>query len=135
MSNLNGGCLCGDVRYASSAAPVVTSICHCRDCQKMTGSAFVEVVAVPRESFSVSGSLQTFANAGDSGRKLDRKFCPRCGSVVVIEAEGFPGMALIMGGTLDDSTWLNPTMALFCDRAQPWLTINHEMTNFQRMPT
>ena len=40
----------------------------------MTGSAFIEVVAVPRESFSVSGSLRTFANAGDSGRKLDRKF-------------------------------------------------------------
>ena len=73
--------------------------------------------------------------AGDSGRKKYSKFCPRCGTAVVIEAEGFPGMALIMGGTLDDPSWLKPTMALFCDSAQPWLAINHEMTNFPRMPT
>ena len=53
---------------------------------------------------------------------------------MVIEAEGFPGMALIMGGTLDDSSWLKPTMALFCDSAQAW-TINHEMQNYARMPT
>jgi hypothetical protein len=135
MPNMNGGCLCGDLRYSASGDPVVTSICQCRDCQKQTGSVFVEVVAVPNEAFSVQGRLQIFTNAGDSGRKLNRKFCSRCGSVVVIEAEGFPGMALIMGGTLDDPSWLNPTMALFCDSAQPWLTITHEMNRFPRMPS
>jgi hypothetical protein len=134
MPNMNGGCLCGDVRYSASGDPAVTSICQCRDCQKQTGSAFVEVVAVPNQNFSVQGKLQTFTNSGDSGRKLNRKFCPRCGSMVVIEAEGFPGMALIMGGTLDDTSWLNPTMSLFCDSAQPWLAITHEMKRFPRMP-
>ena len=88
---------------------------------------------MPKEVFSVQGRLQTFTNAGDSGRKLDRKFCPRCGSAVFVEAEGFPGMALIMGRTLDDTSWLKPTMALFCDSAQPWLAITHEMKSFPRM--
>lgn len=83
---------------------------------------------------SVQGTLQTFTNTGDSSRKLDRKFCPRCGSPVIVEAEGFPGMALIMGGTLDDTTSLTPTMALFCHAAQPWLAISHEMKSFPRMP-
>jgi hypothetical protein len=95
----------------------------------------VEVVAVPKEAFSVQGRLQTFSHTGDSGRKLDPKFCPRCGSPVFVEAEGFPGMALIMGGTLDDTTSLTPTMALFCDSAQPWLAIGHEMKSFPRMPS
>src|SRR6202047_3403070 len=135
VPNMNGGCLCGDVRYLASGEPVVTSICHCRDCQRRTGSAFVEVVAVPKEAFSVQGRLQTFSNTGDSGRKLDRKFCPRCGSAVFVEAEGSPGMALIMGGTLDDTTSLTPTMALFCDSAQPWLAISHEMKSLPRMPS
>ena len=135
MPSMIGGCLCGDVRYSASGDPVVTSICHCRDCQKQTGSAFVEVVAVPEGALSIQGTLQTFTNAGDSGRKLNRKFCPRCGTAVVIDAEAFPGVALIMGGTLDDPSWLKPTMALFCDSAQPWLAINHGMTNFPRMPT
>ena len=133
MPNMNGGCLCGDVRYSASGEPVVTSICHCRDCQRQTGSALVEVVAVPKEDFSIQGRLQTFTYAGDSGRKKNCEFCPRCGSAVFVEAEGFPGMALIMGGTLDDTSWLRPTMALFCDSAQPWLAITHEMKSFPRM--
>ena len=135
MRNMNGGCLCGDVRYSASSDPVVTSICHCQHCQKQTGSAFVQVVAVPNENFTVAGKLQTFTIAGDSGRNKNSKFCPRCGSVVLVEAEGFPGMTRIMGGTLDDTSWLNPTIALFGDSAQPWVAITHEMKRFPRMPT
>jgi hypothetical protein len=112
----------------------VTSICHCRDCQKQTGSAFMEVIAVPREALTPRGEPRVFTNAGDSGRKLNRSFCPRCGTTVVIEAEGFAGMALVMGGTLDDPSWLRPTMALFCERAQPWLEARPEMETFARMP-
>ncbi len=70
---------------------------------------------MPAETFKLQGKLKTFIIAGDSGRKKYSKFCPRCGTAVVIEAEGFPGMALIMGGTLDDPSWLKPTMALFCE--------------------
>ena len=134
MPNMNGGCLCGDVRYSASGEPAVMSICHCVHCQKLTGSAFVEVVAVSAEAFKLQGKLKTFTIAGDSGRKKHSKFCPRCGTVLVFEAEGFPGMALIMGGTLDDPSCVKPTMALFCDSAQPWLATDHGMTNFRRMP-
>ncbi len=90
---------------------------------------------MPMEAFSIQGRLQTFTYAGDSGRKKNCKFCPRCGSPVFVEAEGFPGMALIMGGTLDDTSWLKPTMALFCDSTLPWLAITHEMKGFPRMPS
>jgi hypothetical protein len=134
MPDMNGGCLCGDVRYSAPGDPVVTSICHCRHCQKQTGSAFVQVVAVPAENFTIQGKLQTFTIAGDSGRNKKNQFCPRCGSVIAIEAEGFPGMVLIMGGTLDDTSRLNPTLALFEASAQPWLGIAHEMKRFPRMP-
>jgi hypothetical protein len=54
--------------------------------------------------------------------------------MVMIEAEGFPGMTLIMGGTLDDTRWLKPTMQLFCDSAQRWLAISPETKNYARMP-
>jgi len=83
-------------------------------------------------SFSIQGRLQTFTNTGDSGRKLDRKFCARCGSAVFVEAEGFPGMALIMGGTLDDTSWLKPTMALFCDSAQHYLALWNALPSVEK---
>ena len=81
MPNMNGGCLCGDVRYSASGEPVVTSICHCRDCQRRTGSAFVEVVAVPKEAFSVQGSFKPSLITGivdenwtaNSARAADRR--------------------------------------------------------------
>ena len=74
-------------------------------------------MAFPAEAFKLQGKLETFTIAGDSGRKKHSKFCPRCGTAVVIKAEGFPDMALIMGGTLDDPSLVKPTMALFCDWA------------------
>jgi hypothetical protein len=134
MPNIKGGCLCGAVRYSASGEPAVTTICQCRDCQRQSGSAFLEIVAVPKQAFSIQGTLETFTYSGDSGRKLHRKFCPRCGSAVFIEADVFPEMAMVLGGTLDDTGWLNPTMAFFRDSAQPWLTISHEMQNFPKMP-
>jgi hypothetical protein len=135
MPNLNGGPLCGDVRYSASNDPVTTSICHCRQCQKQTGSAFVEVVAVNESDFSVQGKPQSFTYVGDSGRKKLSKFCPRCSMVVFIEAEGLAGRVLIMGGTLDDPSWPRPAMALFCEAAQPWIASRREMTECPRMPT
>jgi hypothetical protein len=56
----------------------------------LSGSAFVAVVAVQYEAFTIQGTTDSFTNAGDSGRKLTREFCPRCGSMLAIEAEGFP---------------------------------------------
>ena len=135
MPNMNGGCLCGDVRYAATGEPKVVSICHCSHCQKESGSAFVEVVAVPNEAFTIQGATNAFTNTGDSGRTKTRRFCPRCASILLIEAEGFPGMTLIMGGTFDDTSWLKPTLQLFCDSAQPWIAISEDTTNFARMPT
>jgi hypothetical protein len=134
MPSMNGGCLCGDVRYGATGEPKVMSFCHCSHCQKESGSAFVEVVAVPNEAFTIHGVTNAFTNAGDSGRKKTRRFCPRCASTLLIEAEGFPGMTLIMGGTLDDTSWLKPTMQLFCDSAQPWIAISPDTKNHARMP-
>ena len=135
MPNMDGGCLCGDVRYSATGEPNVISTCHCTDCQKQSGSAFVEVVAVPNDTFMLHGTTHSFTYAGDSGRKKTGSFCPRCGSMLTIYAEGFPGMTLIMGGTLDDTSWLKPTIQLFCDSAQPWVAISRDTKNHPRMPT
>jgi hypothetical protein len=134
MPNLVGGCLCGSLRYSASGEPTATSICHCTDCQKQTGSAFLEVVVVPKTAFSISGQSQQYSNAGESGRKLARVFCPRCASTVMLDVELYPDSALIMAGTLDDASWFRPTVSLFCDSAQPWITMPEDVQKFDRMP-
>src|ERR1700728_4899015 len=70
MASISGGCLCGKVRYSADVDPVFTGICHCRNCQKESGSAFTTVVAVPQPALSVEGDLKTYTDKRDSGQAM-----------------------------------------------------------------
>lgn len=131
---LSGGCLCGQVRYSVEAEPIFVGVCHCRNCQKQTGSAFNIVVAIPKPALSVTGAPRAFADHGDSGKVLSRSFCSQCGSTLFDEAELMPGVVMISAGTLDDASEVAPTMEIFCDSAQPWVQLGGEMQRFPGMP-
>ena len=80
MAAIKGHCACGKVSYESSAdAPAFTGICHCKTCQRSTGSAFSVVLAVPDATLKIDGPLKTFTSQGDSGKSISRRFCPECG--------------------------------------------------------
>src|SRR5262249_17257281 len=119
MQQMVGGCLCGKVRYSAEADPVFTAVCHCKNCQKQAGTSFSVVVAIPDSSFSVTGPLKTFEDTGDSGKPVHRNFCPDCGSPITSVVDAMPGLVFIKAGTLDDSSWLKPTMEVYCDSVQP----------------
>jgi len=87
MAHIEGGCLCGRVRYSADEEPAFVSVCHCADCQKFSGSAFATVVGVPGPALHVSGTLKTFTKTGGSGKLIHRRFCPECGSGIVEEAD------------------------------------------------
>src|SRR5271167_1043659 len=57
---IKGGCLCGAVRYTAEADPTSATVCHCRDCQKFTGSAFAALVRATKEAVTIDGTLKTF---------------------------------------------------------------------------
>src|SRR3954452_2865549 len=76
---IKGGCLCGAVRYTAEADPTSATVCHCRDCQKFTGSIFAALVRVPKESLTIEGTLKIFTSIGGSGNPILRHFCPECG--------------------------------------------------------
>jgi len=69
--------------------------CHCRDCQKFTGSAFAAVIGLPKSAVTVTGALKGFTKRGDSGKPTERLFCPECGASVMDEAEAAPGLVMI----------------------------------------
>lgn len=131
---IEGGCLCGKVRYSADAEPTFVGVCHCKNCQKGTGTAFAVVVALPTPALNVQGSLQTFTGRGDSGKATYRRFCPECGSTLIDEAEVMPNVTMIMAGTLDDASWVKPGMEIFCDSAQPWVQLGGERPRFPKMP-
>lgn len=132
MLHASGGCLCGKVRYTVQAEPVFHALCHCRDCQRFTGSAFVSAIQVPRDGVHVEGELRTVDITGGSGQIIRRHFCPQCGSSVFGEPFLRPGMINVMAGTLDDPSVFHPTAEIFCDDAFSWLHEDEERKRFSR---
>ena len=117
---LSGGCLCGAVRYTYAGEIL-------RDCQRWSGSAFHVGVIVRRSGFTLSGELRTHRTVGDSGRWIDRSFCPTCGTGLlhVLEARG-PDIVVIKAGTLDDPTVVVPDYEIFTRARLPWVSIEAE---------
>ncbi|MGE3283771.1 MAG: GFA family protein [Alphaproteobacteria bacterium] len=134
MPNLTGGCLCGRARYSLSGEPAFSGLCHCRNCQRYTGSAFEAVIAFPSASVSIQGDLKTYNDTGDSGQQVRRRFCPNCGSGVVAEADILPGVSMVLAGTLDDPAAFTPAMEIYSSSAQSWVHAGGERSRFEKMP-
>ncbi len=119
---MDGGCQCGSVRYRVEGEPLGLAVCHCTECQRQSGSAFGMSLAVPSDSFRLlSGELKTFTTVCDSGRTKACTFCQRCGTRIyhqVIEAA-----LSIKPGTLDDTSWLEPSAHYWTKSKQPWVPI------------
>jgi hypothetical protein len=110
---IEGGCLCGKVRYSAEAEPTFVGVCHCKNCQKGIGSAFAIVVAVPKPALSIQGNIKTFDDRGDSGQIMHRRFCPECGASLIDEAQAMPNVVMIQAGTLDDPSWVKPAVEIY----------------------
>ena len=134
MPDIVGGCLCGKVRYSAKGDPAFVGVCHCKDCQKFTGSAFSVVLGVPKPAVSIEGNVATFTKTGDSGKSTYRRFCAACGSSIADEADVMPDIVMLSSGTLDDPSWIKPAMQIYCDSAQPWVHLQGEMQSFPKMP-
>ena len=83
---------------------------------------------------AIQGSPKSYASKGDSGKEVIARFCPNCGSTILSEPALMPGMSIVRAGTLDDTSWLKPTMEIYCDSAQPWVQLGGGMQRFPKMP-
>jgi len=123
-----GGCQCGAVRYAYEGESREVTVCHCRDCQRQSGSAFGMSLFVPPERFRlVQGRPVTFEVLCDSGRTKTCAFSPACGTRIYHQGQG--GIS-IKAGTLDDTSGLRPTPHYWTDRKQGWVQIPEGVSSF-----
>ena len=117
-----GGCQCGQIRYRLEESGGRLTACHCRDCQRQSGSAFGLSLNVPSKALRLlSGKLEKFTVICDSGRTKDCAFCGRCGTRIY-HADG-AGEISIKAGTLDDTSRLRPEAHYWTKRKQPWIEI------------
>ena len=129
-----GGCACGAVRYRVRNAPFRTSVCHCRSCQRRTGSAFGVGIYFRQEDFALlRGELKSYEYRSDeSHRWLRMEFCPNCGTTVSWTAEAFPGGRAVAGGTFDDPDWVRIERHVWTRSAHRWVPIPPEVEKFEK---
>jgi hypothetical protein len=132
---IRGGCLCGAVRYAATVEQAAATVCHCRDCQRFTGSAFATLVAVPKEALTIDGAMRTFSSPGGSGQPLLRHFCSECGASLAEESPSRrPGVLILNVGTFDDPSQAMPAREIFRDDALPWVALSGNWPRFAKGP-
>ena len=134
MTMITGGCLCGAVRYTAEADPTSATVCHCRDCQKFSGSAFAALVRVSKENLTLNGTLKTFSSIGGSGNPLLRHFCPECGSSIAEEPGPRPDIFVLNVGTFDNPAMARPSREIFRDDALPWVEVHGDIQSFAKRP-
>ena len=133
-TRITGGCLCGAVEYTLTVKPMAEVVCHCKDCQKHTGTAFATVIFVAKNHVQITGELQGYESATDAGNVMTRTFCPNCGTHITENTTGFPDVVVLTAGTLDDPSWIKPTAQCFAGRKQPWAYLTDAIQKFDGMP-
>jgi hypothetical protein len=129
-----GGCACGAVRYRVKNSPFRTSVCHCKACQRRTGSAFGVGIYFRDEDFELlRGELKPYSFRSDeSGRWLRMEFCTHCGTTVTWTAEVFPGGRGVAGGTFDDTRWLKIDRHVWTRSAHHWMAFPADVERFEK---
>jgi hypothetical protein len=130
-----GGCLCGAVRYESTGDPVFSLQCHCRDCQRQTGSAYIAAMRVPAAGFRITkGAAKQYVSTSDGGNRVTRAFCGDCGSPIYIQVSTRPDLVGLRVGTLDDPSEFHPEADIFVKSAQPWDHMNPALPKYDTYP-
>jgi hypothetical protein len=118
---VQGRCHCGAIAFEADVDPDRVTICHCTDCQMLTGTAYRTTVQAPFESFVlVQGAPKTYVKTGDSGRRRVQGFCGDCGTPIFTRAFDNPVTYGLRIGTLAQRTQLLPRQRIWARSALPW---------------
>ncbi len=130
--NLEGRCSCGAVRYQLTSPPMFVHCCHCRDCQRQTGSAFVLNALIEADRVvQASGDLDEVILPTDSGRQQKVYRCAACKIAVWSVYGGVDRLRFVRIGTLDDPTALTPDVHIYVRSKLPWVTLPQGVPAFE----
>lgn len=132
---LLGGCQCGALRYEVRTAPFMVYNCHCTNCQKISGSAFnISVTIVETGLVFVRGDPARVEWTSDVGSRRVGWFCGGCGSRIANGMLPSSRVLSLRGGTLDDTSWIEPVGDIWLRSKQLWVEIPEGRLKADRQP-
>lgn len=119
---VDGSCHCGNIAFEADANEDKVVVCHCTDCQTLSGSAFRTVVFAPDSSFRLlRGEMKLYVKIAESGNEREQTFCPNCGSPVYSTSPGDgPKLLGLRVGALRQRDRLKPSRQIWCRSAHEW---------------
>ena len=132
MKTLEGGCSCGAVRYRLASEPMFVHCCHCLNCQKHTGSAFVINLLIEATRVQLQGTAPEPVVMPRNGGTPNRIFrCPTCRVAVWSEYGGRAEVLFVRGGTLDDPSAVSPDVHIYTRSKLPWVRLPENVPAFE----
>ncbi len=127
MTAYAGGCLCGQVRWAATAAPANVRVCHCRLCQKATGGPFFARAIFRANDISWSGNTTSWP----SSPRIDRLSCARCGTPMFARPGDAPARLGVSLATLDDRNAIRPAVHIWVSEKLDWLMLDDGLPQYR----
>jgi len=129
---LEGGCACGEVRYRLASSPLFVHCCHCLNCQKHTGSAFVINLLIEASRVTLMGGAPQPVVMPENGGTPNRIFrCPKCLVAVWSEYGGRSEFSFVRGGTLDHPSAVSPDVHIYTRSKLPWVALPPSVPAFE----
>lgn len=133
---VHGGCHCGNIAYSAQIDPERVVVCHCTDCQALSGSAFRTVAFTLEDAFTLkSGTLKIYVKTAASGRPREQAFCPECGSAIYATSSGDgPKVYGLRVGTISEREQLAPSRQVWTRSRLSWIKDLHALPATEQQP-
>ena len=128
------GCLCGAVRLSFAADPLLGRTCWCRVCQTIASGSGTNNAAFRTEGMTAKGEIRWYASVADSGRTIERGFCPACGTHLMARAQGRTDLVMVRIGTLDDPELIAPQAQIWVSSAPSWAPLDPNLPQHPKAP-
>jgi hypothetical protein len=119
---VNGACHCGAVSFDAEVDPSRVMVCHCTDCQVLSGAPFRAVVAAPIDGLVVKGRTKSYVKVAQSGNRRAQVFCPECGTPLWATAPENPTSVIIRLGCVSQRAQFKPSVQIWQHSAVPWVS-------------
>lgn len=128
---ITGACHCGAITFTAEIDPSRVMVCHCNDCQVLSGSAFRPMVLAMFDNFRLSGVTKSYVKVAESGHQRAQVFCPECGTQLYATAVDNPTTLNIRLGCIHQRAQLRPSAEIWRRSQAPWLSTLGSMPGSQ----
>jgi hypothetical protein len=134
MTTHTAQCHCGQLTMACEGEPDGPFMCHCKLCQRRTGTAFHLGVWYADDKALMSGEHKVYSRTGDQGMEVNFYFCPECGSNICLRMPALEGRVAVSTGCFSDSDIPAPELIYYCESKMKWVLNPENVTAFEKTP-